>query len=214
MEKPREKLEKYSVDTLGNDEIVALILAHGTKKESVFDISKRILKENGLFSFKFPNNIKDCAKYFNLNKVHSSQLLAAIELGRRLFQHDENYLRNIKQVSEYLREMKKSKKEILRGIYLSTSLEIVADEVISIGSLDKSIIHPREVFAPALKYSAHAVILAHNHPSGNPNPSDEDIKVTINIKKAAKILQIELLDHVIISQKGFFSFRESCLLTG
>lgn len=212
MEKPREKLAKCDIGEFRNQELLALLLSHGTKKESVFKIAEKIVAEAGLYSLKLPKNLEECTKHFGLNKVHAAQLLAAVELGRRLFQQGENYLRNINQVNEYLREMKRAKKEVFRGIYLSTSLEVIADEVISIGSLDKNIIHPREVFAPALRYSAYGMILAHNHPSGDPNPSDDDIKVTINLKEAAKILQIVLLDHVIMSSRGVFSFRDRGLL--
>ena len=109
--------------------------------------------------------------------------------------------------------MKNYKKEVFRGLYVSSNLDLLADEVISIGSLDKNIIHPREIFIPAITNSAYGMFLVHNHPSGTETPSDDDIKATIEIDKAARLLRIKLLDHLIIAKKGIFSFYRAGLLS-
>ncbi len=212
MLKPREKLELYGVKNLENHELLSLIFSHGTKKESVFEISKKIIGESGFYSAKYPKSLSACQSQFDINKVHAGQFLATVELGRRLFSKKEVHIRNAKEAFEYLCDMKKLKKEVFRGIYLSTSLEILADEVISIGSLDKNIIHPREVFEPAFSNHAYGLIIAHNHPSGEAQPSDEDIKITQELVKTAKMMQITLIDHIIIANKGSFSFKDAGIL--
>lgn len=117
-------------------------------------------------------------------------------------------------VFQYLKTMRSLKKEHLHGLYLDCRNRVIYDEVISIGTLTSNIVHPREVFRPAIEHSAAAVIVAHNHPSGDPHPSEEDIKATGRLKEAGKILSIPLLDHVIIADEGYYSLQEQGELKG
>jgi len=136
--------------------------------------------------------------------VKACQLVACFELGRRLFETRSGrkpiVLRTASQVFEYLKDMRDLPKEHLRGLYLDNHYQLIHDELISIGTLTSNVIHPREVFRPALEYSAAALILAHNHPSGIAKPSEADLAITAQIIEAGRVLGITLLDHVIIAK--------------
>jgi len=208
-DKPREKLIKYGPAVLSVTELLTIVLNVGTKKEGVLAMSRRLLKEYGesaIISQKDPKKIKET---LGVPLTKACQLVACFELGRRFFKpHDGKKpltMRTANQVYEYLKDMRDLSKEHLRGLYLDSHYQLIHDEVISIGSLTSNIIHPREVFRPALEYSASAVILAHNHPSGVPKPSEADIAITRQIVEAGKILGINLLDHVIVTKTKFES---------
>jgi len=208
-EKPREKLVKYGPSVLSLAELFAVVLNVGTKKEEVLTMSRRLLKEYGDSAIV---NQKDPAKIADLLGIplgKACQVVACFELGRRFFKDQSGKkplaLRTAGQVYAYLKDMQDLPKEHLRGLYLDAHYQLIHDEVVSIGTLTSNIIHPREVFRPALEYSASAVILAHNHPSGVAKPSDADIAITRQIVEAGKILGISLLDHVIITKNKFES---------
>ena len=208
-ERPREKLLKYGPQVLTLEELIALVLNVGTKKEEVLTMARRLLKEygdNAIIHQKDPKKVQDA---LGIPLVKSCQLVACFELGRRFFKNTDNRkpitIRTASQVYDYLKDMRDLPKEHLRGLYLDNHYRLIHDEVISIGSLTSNIIHPREVFRPALEYSASAVILAHNHPSGVAKASDADVAVTQQIIKAGEILGIGLLDHVIITKTKFGS---------
>lgn len=211
-EKPREKLMKYGPAMLSVSELIAIVLGVGTKKEEVLSMAGRLLKEYGekaIISQKDPNKLGETLR---IPLVKACQLVACFELGRRFFKTSDGkpvFIRTARQVFEYLKEMQALPKEHLRGLYLNNHYYLVHEEVISIGSLTANIIHPREVFKPALEHSASAVILAHNHPSGVVNPSDADIAITKQLVEAGKILGINLLDHVIIGKNKFMSIPVS-----
>jgi DNA repair protein RadC len=208
-EKPREKLIKYGPGSLSLAELFAVVLNVGTKKEEVLAMSRRLLKEYGdsaIVNQKDPQKIKDL---LGIPLGKSCQVVACFELGRRFFKTPDGKkpitIRTATQVYAYLKDMQDLPKEHLRGLYLDSHYQLIHDEVISIGSLTSNIIHPREVFKPALEYSASAVILAHNHPSGISKPSDADVVITRQIVEAGKILGISLLDHVIVAKGKFQS---------
>jgi len=208
-EKPREKLIKYGPSVLSLAELFAVVLNVGTKKEEVLTMSRRLLKEYGDSAIV---NQKDPAKISELLDIpigKACQVVATFELGRRFFKAPDGKrpltIRTASQVYAYLKDMQDLQKETLRGLYLDAHYQLIHDEVVSIGTLTSNIIHPREVFRPALEYSASAVILAHNHPSGVAKPSDADILITKQIVEAGKILGISLLDHVIITKNKFES---------
>ncbi|HEY5220551.1 MAG TPA: DNA repair protein RadC [Candidatus Paceibacterota bacterium] len=208
-EKPREKLVKHGPSVLSLAELFAVVLNVGTKKEEVLTMSRRLLKEYGDSAIV---NQKDPAKISELLGIplgKACQIVACFELGRRFFKTPDGRkpmtIRTASQVYEYLKDMHELPKEHLRGLYLDAHYQLIHDEVVSIGTLTSNIIHPREVFRPALEYSASAVILAHNHPSGVAKPSDADIAITRQIVEAGKILGISLLDHVIVTKNKFES---------
>ncbi|HNV12792.1 MAG TPA: DNA repair protein RadC [bacterium] len=207
-EKPREKMIKMSPETLSSAELLAVILNSGTKKEEVLSMADRILKEYGKNSIINEKNPKNIEKQFGLPLVKSCQIVACFELGRRFFNENKIgtiTIRNAKQAFEHLKDMGNLNKEHFKGLYLNSRYKLVHSETISIGTLDASIIHPREVFKPALEYSASAVIIAHNHPSGVLKPSKEDLEINTKLKEAGEILGIEILDHLIISKNKFIS---------
>lgn len=207
-EKPREKMIQIGPENLSSAELLAIILSSGTKKEEVLNMADRILKEYGKNAIINEKNPKNIEKEFDLPLVKSCQIVACFELGRRFFKENKAgtiTIRNAKQAFEHLKDMSKLNKEHFRGLYLNNHYKLIHSETISIGTLDASIIHPREVFKPALEYSASAIIVAHNHPSGNLKPSKEDVEVNQKLKEAGEILGINILDHLIISKNKFIS---------
>ena len=207
-EKPREKLIKYGPSTLTASELLAVVLSVGTKKEEVLTMTNRILKEYGEKAVAHQKDPKKVMEALSLPETKACQVVACFELGRRFFDNGTGRaitIRTAKQAYQYLKEMSELPKEHLRGLYLNNHYRLIHDEVISIGSVTANVVHPREVFRPALEYAASAVILAHNHPSGNTTPSKEDIEITEQLVEAGRIVGIDLLDHIIIGKKGFKS---------
>ncbi len=209
-DKPREKLQKTEPSNLSVNELLAIILNTGTKKEGVLEMVHRISREYGDKSLSNQKNPAKLAEDVNIPIGKASQIIAAFELGRRFYDKKENglaVLRNAKDVYEYLADMRNLPKEHLRGIYLNSHHKVIHDEVISIGTINSNLIHPREVFRPAIEHSAVAIILAHNHPSGIVEPSKEDIEITEKIIATGKVVGIDLIDHVIIGKDKFESIK-------
>jgi DNA repair protein RadC len=207
-DKPREKLAEYGPSKLSTKELLAIILGTGTKKEDVLAMSERILKEYGERSLVKITDPKKIAADMDIPLVKASQLVACGELGRRFFSRNQAGLATIRvaeDVYEYTKDMRNLPREHLRGIYLDTHQRVIHDEVISIGTINSNIVHPREIFKSAIEYNAAAIILVHNHPSGVPTPSASDIEVTKQVIDAGKIIGINLLDHVIVTKDGFKS---------
>jgi DNA repair protein RadC len=207
-DKPREKLLRCGASALTSSELMAVILGTGTKKEGVLEMSSRILKEYGEKILSHQAHPLRLAKDLDLPLSKTLQIAACAELGKRFFEKNPmsmRVLRTAKDAYSYVRDMRVLSKEHMRGIYLDTHFRVIHDEVISIGTVNSSIIHPREVFKPALEYGAVAVILAHNHPSGIVEPSQADIEVTKQLVAAGKIIGIHLVDHIIIGPDVFKS---------
>ncbi len=208
-EKPREKLRRYGPAALKNYELVAVILGRGTVKEDILQRAQRIMSQYGNQAIFSEGDVKKVEKALGLPPVQACQIVAVFELGRRLFgkQH-EVFLRSPEEVFQYARDMARLRKENLRGLYLDTRNKLIRDEIIAIGTLNESLASPREIFAPAIQTPAAALILAHNHPSGDPSPSRQDIELTKRVLGASKVLGIDILDHIIIGSEGYFSLRE------
>ena len=208
-EKPREKMVKYGPSVLSLAELFAVVLNVGTKKEEVLAMSRRLLKEYGDSAIVDQRDPEKMSELLGIPIGKACQAVACFEIGRRMFKAPDGKrpltLRTASQVFEYLKDMQDLPKEHLRGLYLDAHYQLIHDEVVSIGTMTSNIIHPREVFRPALEHSASAVILAHNHPSGVAKPSEADIAITRQIVEAGKILGIGLLDHVIIAKGAFES---------
>jgi DNA repair protein RadC len=207
-EKPREKLLINGPGSLSSAELLAIILGVGTKKEEVFSMSLRILREYGEKGVAYQKNPETIKKDLNVPIAKACQIVACFELGRRFYQKKPGgsiTIRTAKQAFEYLKDMGRYNKEQIRGLYLNTHYQLVHDEVISIGTLDTAILQAREVFRPALEYAAVAVIIAHNHPSGVIKATKADTEITTKLIEAGKILDIELLDHLIIGKNKFLS---------
>src|SRR4030067_1336903 len=211
-QRPRENLIQYGPQALKDSELLAIILTTGIRgKFNVVELSDFLLKLYGIKGLSKEKSVAELMKNTGLPKVKATQVIACMELGRRIFYEDKSRVPTIKtpeEVFKYLADMQKLTKEQFRGLYLNTRNRLIHDEVISMGSLNLSIVHPREVFRPAVEFGAAAIILAHNHPSGEPEPSDEDVKMTKQMLEAGKMMEIEVLDHLIIGDEKYVSLKE------
>lgn len=202
-EKPREKLVAHGPETLSIVELVAVLLNVGTVKEDVLTMASRIIRDYGEKSFASLSDPIRISEEMGIPLGKACQIVASSELGRRFYKRPGGRnisIRNAKDVSTYVRDMHDLPKECLRGIYLNIHHRVVHDEVLSMGTIDANIVHPREVFKPAIEYGAAAVILVHNHPSGVVTPSHADIEVTKQIIDAGKIIGISVVDHVVVGK--------------
>jgi DNA repair protein RadC len=207
-DKPREKLIGSGSQALSIKELLSVVLVTGTSKENILEMSDRLIRDYGEKSILAETDPEKLSKELDIPIVKACQIVACGELGRRFYDRSSSGLvtiRNAKDVFDYLQDMRNLQKEHLRGIYLNSHNRILRDEVISIGTVNSNIIHAREVFRPAIECNAAAIILAHNHPSGEVAPSKEDSAVTIDLVRAGKILGITILDHVIITKDSFAS---------
>ncbi|MCK5466808.1 DNA repair protein RadC, partial [Candidatus Parcubacteria bacterium] len=198
--RPRERLIKNGPDVLKNYELLAIILGTGYRGEDVLTLASRILQEYGSKAITKERSVSRLMDELGIPKVKACQIIACFEIGRRFFVEDTGKMptvRDAEDVYEYLKEMSKFKKEQFRGLYLNSRNKLIYDEVISLGTLNANLVHPREVFQPAIEFSAAAIIVAHNHPSGDPEPSEDDLKITKRLVAAGKIMGLEILDHLI-----------------
>lgn len=206
--KPREKLLASGAFALSLQELIAVVLNTGTKKEDVLSMSQRIIREYGNNILAEQIHAEDIAKELDIPLNKACQIVAVGEIGRRLFQKQStglSVIRTAKDAYDFLKDMHNLPKEQLRGLYLDTHNRVIYQEVISIGTINSNIVHPREVFRPALEYGAAAVVLAHNHPSGIATPSLSDIEITKQLVQAGKIIGINLLDHIVITKDTYTS---------
>lgn len=216
-ERPREKLIHYGAGALSNAELLAILIGTGTKEMSAIMLANRILsiEEEGI-SYLTGCLPEELSRIPGMGMAKSCQIIAAIELGKRIATKPKRKKINIKSPDEvaslFLEEMRYLKKEYFKVLLLNTKNEIIVIETISVGSLNSSVVHPREVFCTAIKKSACSVIAVHNHPSGNPEPSSVDIDITRRLTEAGEILGIKLLDHLIIGDGNYVSLKEKMLL--
>lgn len=207
-ERPREKIIQNGPESLSIKELLAVVLVTGTTKENILDMSNRLIRDYGEKSILAERNAEKLSSDMDIPIVKACQIVACGELGRRFYDRNQSgfvTIRNAKDVFDYLQDMRNLPKEHLRGIYLNSHNRILRDEVISIGTVNSNMIHAREVFRPAIECNAAAVILAHNHPSGEVTPSKEDADITAELVRAGKILGINLIDHVVITKDSFAS---------
>jgi DNA repair protein RadC len=211
-ERPRERLISDGPESLANHELLAILLRTGTKDESVLQLANRLLNHfEGLRLLK-DATIEEMTSIKGIGTAKAVQILAAIELGRRIsrLQYDERYvIRSPEDGAKYVMEdMRFLSQEHFVCLYLNTKNQVIHRKTVFIGSLNASIVHPREVFKEAIKRSAASIICAHNHPSGDPTPSREDIEVTKRLVECGRMIGIELLDHLIIGDRKFVSLKE------
>jgi DNA repair protein RadC len=211
-ERPRERLLNEGPDKLSNQELFAILLRTGTKKESVLELSQKLLKHfEGIRMLK-DASVEEMTMISGIGRAKAVQILAALELGKRMnrLTYDDRYvIRSPQDGANYvMEEMRFLSQEHFVCLYLNTKNQVLHKQTVFIGSLNASIVHPREVFKEAFKRSAASLICFHNHPSGDPSPSREDIDVTKRLSECGKILGIELLDHLIIGEQKFVSLKE------
>lgn len=211
-ERPREKLQRYGPSKLTDAELLALLLNFGTKKKGVLELSSSILKKWTIEDFRTIRFI-ELTSFYGISVAKACTLLSAIEFGRRLFQPCIEFtVTSPKSIFDRLFEYVDVKKEHLLGLYLNVKNVLLKTEIISIGTVNESLIHPREIFEPAIRLLASGFLVVHNHPSNDPNPSREDIDSTVVLYELSKMMGIKLHDHIIIAKSGYFSFKEHGLL--
>jgi len=212
VERPREKLMQYGPEKLSNSELLAILLRSGKRGENVIELANKILKR--FSKDELPNlTFNDLKDYSGLGPAKACEIVACFELGKRLLKDKkaEIYLKP-KEIWEELKDLRDHKKEHFVIFYLDSRNQEIKREIISVGSLNANLVHPREVFEPAVKHLAAQIILAHNHPSGDPEPSEDDLEITKRLTESGKILGIEVIDHIIITKTGFISFKDKNLI--
>lgn len=207
---PREKLEKYGPEKLTDSELLALLLGSGIKGLNVLQLAKKILKLIDKVGVE-KVTLKMLLEKKGLGKAKASQIVAVLALGKRLQNKEKPEILTPQDVWKLCADFRESKREHFVAFYLDTQGRVIERQIISIGTLDASLVHPREVFEPAVSLRAASVIVAHNHPSGNLEPSSEDETLTRRLEESGKILGIRLEQHVIITQTGFCGFMEPSL---
>lgn len=217
-ERPREKLMAAGAACLSNVELLAILLRTGTKENSVLRVAEQVLaryKDVGLTAM-MSMSVAELSSVQGIGAVKAATILAAVELGRRLSQKAAEKVEIVhgpEDVAHYaMPRFRFEQREHFAVMLLNTKNHILGLTDVSVGSLSASIVHPREVFQTALRYAAAAMILIHNHPSGDPSPSREDINVTQRLVKAGKIMDIPVLDHIILGDNRFVSIKEKGLL--
>ncbi len=206
---PREKFSQRGIDSLSDSELIAILVGSGCKKSSFSQISTKALKvlRKNVRQEK-PLKVKDLLEINGVGNVTAMRILSGIELGRRIYfwkDGEKEALRNSKEAYEYLKRMRDFKQENIVGVFLNARFEILKKKTIAIGTLDRATVLPRDVIISALEVNASSVILAHNHPSGSCEPSNEDIVVTRRMKKSLELVGIEFLEHLVISKNGWCS---------
>jgi len=212
IEQPRERLVKYGPEKLSSAELLAIILRTGLKGSNVIKLA-----ESALLKYKGASlanvGFADLRKVKGIGPVKAGELIACFELGRRFLKDKAAALiLSPREVWEELKDIRDNKKEHFVIFFLDTQNQEIKREIISVGILNSSLIHPREVFEPAIKNLASHIIIAHNHPSGSLEPSNEDIAVTKRLADAGSLLGIEILDHVIVTKTSYVSFKEQSLI--
>ena len=219
-ERPREKLAARGASALSDAELIAILLRTGVPGTNVVDLARDILQKFGSLNELSRCGIDELKKMRGIGRDKALHLVAAFQLGQRLAREtlSKQKIDSPELVNELLgHEMRMLRKEAMRVVLLDTRYHLIRVEEISTGTVNESIAHPREIFRPALIASAYAVIVVHNHPSGDPSPSQADHSLTRRLAEAAELMQIKLLDHIIIGAhgaagSGYFSFKEAGVL--
>jgi DNA repair protein RadC len=210
-DRPRERLLAKSAKHLSEAELLAILIGTGSLQQNALAIGKNIVKQftqKKLTAITLP----DLVKLPGVGTSKAARILAALELGERLYSPSslsKVTITSTEDLLPHLRELAGKKQEYLVVFYLNTRNELLQKEIVGIGSLNSMLITPKEIFHHALLSPCASIIVAHNHPSGDPTPSDEDIRFTRRIHEAGEVMSISLIDHVIVSSSGYFSFREN-----
>lgn len=214
-ERPREKLLTYGSQSLSNAELLAIVLRTGNKNTNALELSNKIIVRVGGIDGLFKSSARELMKIEGVKEAKATQILAVCELYRR-FKNSKIYQSKISRpldVFELVNDrLTLNTQEVLLVITLDTKNKVLSQKEVFRGSLNSSLIHPREIFREAIKESAASIIICHNHPSGDITPSKEDIDITLRIKECGKLMGIELLDHIIIGKNKFISLKEKQIL--
>jgi DNA repair protein RadC len=215
-ERPRERMMQYGAQALSNAELLAILIRTGTVQESAVHVGQRLLRQSGGLRSLSDMSLQQLTEIKGIGSTKALQIMAGIELGRRMARStmDETVtIRSPKDVAALLmEEMRYLQKEHFVCLFLNTKNHVIGQETLSMGSLNASIVHPREVFRAAIKRSSASIVCAHNHPSGDPTPSQEDIQITERLIQAGEIVGIDVLDHIVIGDQKFVSLKELGLM--
>jgi DNA repair protein RadC len=211
-ERPRERLFQHGVEALSSQEILALVLGKGTKDEPVMVATQRLLSTFGSLKGVANASLEELMQIPGIGPAKAAQLKAAFELGRRVEAHSApteggTIGKPEDAVAQIKSKLKNKRKEHFWVLLLDTRNRVIKTSQVSVGSLNASVVHPREVFKEAISATAASVILVHNHPSGDLQPSAEDIEITKNLARAGEVMGIEVLDHIIVSSQGHLSMK-------
>ena len=211
-EGPRERLQTRGADALSSAELIALLLRTGTRGRDALDVARSLLSSGGGVDRLESAPACELARVTGVGEAKAASLVAAFELGRRCASShlpEGEALRSPEDVFRHFRaRLRRLAHERFVVVLLDGRHRVLGEEMVSQGTLTASLVHPREVFRPALRASAAAVILVHNHPSGDPTPSSEDRSVTERLARAGEILGVRVLDHVVVAERGYVSLRE------
>jgi DNA repair protein RadC len=210
-QRPREKLIEQGPANLKDKELLAVLLGTGRAGKNVLEVAGEILAKHPMKNLLILDYEK-ISKIKGIGPGKACSLLAAFELTKRALEVEDNNLPTInsaRDAVDQLQELRAAKKENFIALYLNARNQLIHKEIISIGTLNASLVHPREVFEPALRILASQIIVAHNHPSGDLSPSEEDVKITKRLTAAGELLGIEVLDHLIVVENNFSSLKES-----
>jgi DNA repair protein RadC len=216
-ERPRERLQRHGVEALATAELLALLMGRGIRGESVMITAQRLLAEFGNLQNMASASVEELSKIKGIGIAKAAQIKAAFELGRRLGDPDYNYKGDPVQSPEAAfismqEKLRGKKKEYFYILCLDTRNRVSSKKQVSQGNLDSSIVHPREVFKDAISSLASSVIFVHNHPSGDLEPSSEDVNLTKRLVEAGELLGIPVLDHIIVNDRGYTSMKSRNLI--
>ena len=211
-DRPREKLARVGANALGDNELVAIVIGQGQPRASALDLANAVLTAVGSVGGLARAGHDELTKIRGIGGVRAAQVLAAVELGRRAIAQDASgrvQMTSPRSVAEHLLPQYGSRRvEHFGVLLLDTKHRILRTTVISVGSLDASVVHPREVFREAVAAGAAAIVLFHNHPSGDPDPSADDVRLTERLVAAGLLIGINVIDHIILGDTKYYSFRE------
>ncbi|MCA0755276.1 DNA repair protein RadC [Paenibacillus sp. N4] len=215
-ERPRERMMQYGAEALSHAELLAILLRTGTQRQSAIHLAGALLKQCGSLRNLMDMSMEELTAIRGIGPAKAVQLRAGIELGRRLSRSspaDIVTVRRPQDAADYVMdELRYLKKEHFVCLFLNTKNHIIARETLSVGTLNASLVHPREVFRAAIQRSSASIICAHNHPSGDPTPSPEDISLTKRLVEAGQLVGIEVLDHLVIGDGKYISLKEQGFL--
>jgi len=216
-DRPRERLQRLGAEALSAQEILALILGRGISGESVMVTAQRLLSQFGGLKGMAGASLEELSKVRGIGLAKAAQIKAALELASRVEGYSETTGKTVVKTPEDVAglvsgRLKGKKKEYFLAVLLDTRNQLIKVAEISVGSLDASVVHPREVFKEAISASAASVIFTHNHPSGDPEASEDDIELTKRLAQAGEIVGIDVLDHIIIGDKNYLSLKRKGLL--
>lgn len=210
-QRPREKALRYGLESLSDLELVALILQSGNKNRSVFEIASDVLKESEGLSKLMSMRVNTLMQIQGIREVKALQLLASVELSKRVIRskvYHASIMRPEDVIEWFEFEYGSLPQECFIALYLDTKSKLISHRVLFKGTLNESVVHPREVFKEAFLQNANSVLIAHNHPSGDCTPSKADFEVTYKMVHVAMTMGVNLIDHIIVGQNQYYSFKE------